>query len=39
MQRSGLLSPTDRVIERGDRFTVAYGLWGALDCRAGFVVE
>jgi len=33
----GLLSPTDRVIERGDRFTVAYGLWGALDCRAGFV--
>ncbi len=35
----GLLSPTDRVIERGDRFTVAYGLWGALDCRAGFVAE
>ena len=34
----GLLSPTDRTIERGDRFTVAYGLWGALDCRAGFVV-
>ncbi len=36
--RLGMLSPTDRVIERGDRFTVAYGLWGALDCRAGFVV-
>jgi hypothetical protein len=35
----GLLSPSDRVIQRGDRFTVAYGLWGALDCRAGFVVE
>ncbi len=35
----GLLSPTDRVIERGDRFTVAYGLWGALDCRAGFVAQ
>lgn len=35
----GLLSPSDRVIERGDRFTTAYGLWGALDCRAGFVVE
>lgn len=35
----GLHSPTDRVIERGDRFTTAYGLWGALDCRAGFVVE
>ena len=35
----GLLSPTDRVIERGDRFTTAFGTWGALDCRAGFVVE
>lgn len=35
----GLHSPTDRVIERGDRFTVAFGVWGALDCRAGFVVE
>ncbi len=35
----GLLSPSDRVIERGDRFTVAFGVWGALNCRAGFVVE
>jgi Xaa-Pro aminopeptidase len=35
----GLLSPTDRPIERGDRFTVAFGIWGALNCRAGFVVE
>ncbi len=35
----GLVSPSDRRIERGDRFTVAYGLWGALNCRAGFVVE
>ena len=35
----GLLSPTDKVIERGDRFTTAFGVWGALDCRAGFVVE
>lgn len=34
----GLLSPSDRVIEQGDRFTTAYGLWGSLDCRAGFVV-
>lgn len=34
----GLLGPTDRVIERGDRFTTAFGVWGALDCRAGFVV-
>jgi hypothetical protein len=35
----GLLSPTDRRIERGDPFTTAFGIWGALDCRAGFVVE
>jgi Xaa-Pro aminopeptidase len=35
----GLLSPSDRVIERGDRFTTAFGIWGALTCRAGFVVE
>jgi len=35
----GLLSPKDRAIERGDRFTTAFGIWGALDCRAGFVVE
>lgn len=34
----GLLSPGDRAIERGDPFTVAFGIWGALDCRAGFVV-
>ena len=35
----GLLSPGDRSIQRGDRFTVAYGIWGALNCRAGFVAE
>jgi len=35
----GLLSPGTRSIERGDRFTVAFGIWGALNCRAGFVVE
>ena len=35
----GLLSPGDRRIETGDRFTVAFGIWGALNCRAGFVVE
>ena len=37
--RLGLLSPGDRPIKRGDRFTVAFGIWGALNCRAGFVVE
>lgn len=35
----GLLGPGDRPIGRGDPFTVAYGIWGALNCRAGFVVE
>ena len=37
--RLGLLSPGDRRIEHGDPFTVAFGIWGALNCRAGFVVE
>ncbi|HEU4320604.1 MAG TPA: hypothetical protein VFS66_11035, partial [Acidimicrobiia bacterium] len=37
--RLGLLSPSDRVIERGDPFTVAFGIWGALNCRAGFVAS
>ncbi|MDO8484903.1 MAG: hypothetical protein Q7S35_08145 [Candidatus Limnocylindrales bacterium] len=36
--RYGLLSPGDRVIERGDPLTVAFGIWGALNCRAGSVV-
>ena len=36
--RFGLLSPSDRRIERTDTFTTAYGIWGALTCRAGFVV-
>lgn len=37
--RHGLLSPGDRPIERGDPFTVAFGIWGALNCRAGFIAE
>ena len=35
--RFGLLSPNDRKIQRGDPFTTAFGIWGALNCRAGFV--
>src|ERR1700687_672278 len=35
--RFGLLSPTDRKIARGEPFTTAFGIWGALNCRAGFV--
>ncbi len=37
--RYGLYSPGDRAIERGDPFTTAFGIWGALNCRAGWVVE
>ncbi len=36
--RYGLPSPSSRVIERGDPFTMAYCTWGALTARAGFVV-
>ena len=35
----GLLSPGDRPIARGEPMTVAFGVWGALTCRAGWVVE
>jgi hypothetical protein len=35
----GLPSPSPRIIERGDPFTTAYGVWGALNSRAGFVVD
>ena len=35
----GLPSPSSRAIEVGDPFTVAYGVWGSLNCRAGWVVE
>lgn len=34
----GLPSPSDRVIARGDPVTMAYGVWGALNARAGFLV-
>jgi Xaa-Pro aminopeptidase len=37
--RMGLPSPSSRRIEEGDRFTTAYGIWGALNCRAGFVIR
>jgi hypothetical protein len=35
----GMLTPGDRKMERGDRFTTAFGIWGSLTCRAGFLVE
>lgn len=36
--RLGLPSPSSRVIQRGDPFSVAVGLRGGLTARAGFVV-
>ena len=35
----GLGSPSGKPIERGDAFTTAFGVWGALNCRAGWVVS
>jgi hypothetical protein len=35
----GLSSPSANRARRGDPFVVAYGLWGALNCRAGMVAE
>jgi len=35
----GLESPSDKVIERGDPMTVAFGLRGGLTCRAGWLVK
>ncbi|MDD5570938.1 MAG: hypothetical protein PHD97_07250 [Bacteroidales bacterium] len=35
----GLPSPSMKRIEKGETFTMAFGLWGALNARAGFVVH
>ncbi len=35
----GLPSPSSKVIQRGEAFTTAYGLVGALNCRAGWLIE
>ncbi len=35
----GLLSPSSRLINRGDAATVAYGVQGALNCRAGWIAH
>jgi len=34
----GLTSPTDKVVQRGEAFTTAIGVWGALTCRAGWLI-
>jgi hypothetical protein len=36
--RMGLPSPSSRRVERGDPVTTAFGLWGGLNSRAGFLV-
>ena len=36
--RVALPSPSSRTIEPGDPVTIAYGVHGALNCRAGFLV-
>lgn len=35
----GLLSPSSRTMEKGDPVTVAYGVQGALNCRAGWLAN
>jgi len=35
--RHGLSSPSDNVAGLGDPFTTAFGVWGALTCRAGAI--
>lgn len=35
----GLCSPSMKTIEPGDPVTMAYGVWGALNARAGFMVR
>ena len=35
--RRGLASPSSNQAQLGDVFTIGFGLWGALNCRAGIV--
>lgn len=35
----GLGSPSDKPMQRGEPFTTAIAFWGALTCRAGWLVE
>lgn len=35
----GLLSPSSKIIEKGEPVTTAYGVQGALNCRAGWLAE
>ena len=35
----GLASPSSKVINLGEPFAAAYGVWGALNCRVGWVAN
>ena len=37
--RLGLASPSSKTIAAGEPFVIAVGIWGALTCRAGFLVH
>ncbi len=37
--RTGLASPSDRKAGLGESFTLAFGTWGALTCRAGAIAS
>jgi len=39
LAKYGLPSPSMRKLEEGDPIVVGQGLWGALNCRAGFLVR
>lgn len=36
---NGMASPGNNQVRVGDRFTTAFGVWGALTCRAGLVIR
>ena len=35
----GLASPSSRILNLGEPFTAAYGVWGALNCRVGWIAN
>jgi hypothetical protein len=37
--RLGLASPSNRVLQTGEPFTVAFGMWGGLTCRSAFLAK
>lgn len=35
----GLSSPSSKIIKKGEPFAAAYGVWGSLNCRVGWIAE